>query len=1047
MKKLILKILNAEELESKRVFLLLLMGFFMGFFVSGLSVGAESLFLNNFNEENDLPLAILVSGLFGLVATAIYNYFQSKVSFQKLASGTLLIIFLLLAAVEIAFSFLPDVTPLYFLTFTFVLPFTYLILLIFWGAFSRLFDLRQSKRIIGGIDTGQLLASIIALLVVIPYILNSNSFNERDLLTLSLVSIGGMFLAFTWLMKSAQKHLRRATGNRFVPYKNVFADRYMKLMIAFVIISMIAVNFIDYSFFSVTSAQFNKNNLALFLTYFNGAVIVFSFLFQTFATDKIIALYGLRVSLLINPALIIMITAVACFVGVAFGYTPDNPTFIFFFVIIAVSKLFVKSLKDALDEPAFKLYFLPLEEESRFDVQTKIQGVINAFAGLIAGTIILILNTIEIFNLLTISVAVLPVLLVWYFITKKMHKGYKRTLEHTLENNKRKSISKFSNEYSISRLLLKEVQGDDENKKLYGLKLMEKLEPIHFEEYKNNFAGKASPALQSYLQASPVSSSAFSGGISKKLAEKAFNEGRSRDVIALTFEELSSLSRSLDPEKRVQAAKLFVQYADVKNLYLLLELLKDANLLVRMEAIHSARQLKRHETWNILIDMLDSIQFAHAASAALIASGEPVLQNLEAAFHKSGQSDKIMISVIRIMAKIGGKEAERLLLKKIDFPDKRIVYEVLSGFAYTDFKAVGNQAQIILQLIDEEIGKASWNLAALTELPREEKYKSLRKAFKEELDKNYEQIFMMLSLVYDTQSVSLVKENILSETADGIAYGLELLDMFLTADLKPKLFPLADDISLSEKLSLLENYYPRKHYEPSELLNNILNRDYNQLSRWVKACALYTLAFQEDYKTKYSVVSHFFNKDKLLQEVAAWLVYHRNPGKFEQIAQRISHEEKIDLIETVANNRLEDGLNDGYFLLVEIVLFLKELEVFKQINGAALCDLADHTKVIRLKEGDTINLSLPQNNAIYVVAEGELEIQEENGTTVSLSKGSIYGELFIPEKRLISGKMLSFTDAVVFQLNINNFYTLMSQSREFTNQLFTAITNSEPVAV
>lgn len=1047
MKKLILKILNAEELESKRVFLLLLMGFFMGFFVSGLSVGAESLFLNNFSEENDLPLAILVAGLFGVVATAIYNYFQSKVSFQKLASGTLLIIFVLLGGVELAFSYLPDVTPLYFLTFTFVLPFTYLILLIFWGAFSRLFDLRQSKRIIGSIDTGQLLASIIALLVVIPYILNSTSLDEKDLLTLSLISIGGMFVAFTWLMKSSKKHLRRATGNRFVPYKNVFGDKYIKLMIAFVIISMIGINFIDYSFFSVTSAQFNENNLALFLTYFNGAVIIFSFLFQTFATDKIIALYGLRVSLLINPMLIIMITAIACFVGVAFGYTPDNPTFIFFFVIIAVSKLFVSSLKDALDEPAFKLYFLPLEEESRFDVQTKIQGVINAFAGLIAGAVILILNTVEIFNLLTISVAVVPVLLVWYFITRKMHTGYKRTLEHTLAKNKEKSISKFSNEYSVSRLLLKEIQGNDENKKLYSLKLMEKLEPLHFEEYKNNFKGKASPALQSYLQNESPNKIPLAGVVSRKLAEKALNEGRSRDVIALTFDELSTLSRSLNPEKRIQAAKLFVQYADVKNIYLLLDLLKDANLLVRMEAIHSARQLKRHETWNILIDMLDSSQFAHAASAALIATGEPVLQNLEAAFHKSGQSDKIMISIIRIMAKIGGKEAERLLLKKIDFPDKRIVYEVLSGFGYTDFNAEGNQTQIILQLIDEEIGKATWNLAALMELPKEEKYKALRQAFKEELNKNYEQIFMMLSLVYDTQSVSLVKENILSETTDGIAYGLELLDMFLIADLKPKLFPLADDISVAEKVNLLENYYPRRHYEPSELLNNILNRDYNQLSRWVKACALYTLAFQEDYQTQYSVVSHLFNKDKLLQEVAAWLVYHRNHDKFEQIAQRLSHEEKAGLIETIANNRLEDGLNDGYFLLVEIVLFLKKLDVFNQINGAALCNLADNTKVIRLMAGEEINLSLPENNAIYVIAEGEAILQAEEKEPVNLSKGSIYGELFIPEKKLISGNMSALTHAVVFQLNINNFYTLMSQSREFTNQLFTAITNPETVSI
>jgi CRP-like cAMP-binding protein len=57
-----------------------------------------------------------------------------------------------------------------------------------------------------------------------------------------------------------------------------------------------------------------------------------------------------------------------------------------------------------------------------------------------------------------------------------------------------------------------------------------------------------------------------------------------------------------------------------------------------------------------------------------------------------------------------------------------------------------------------------------------------------------------------------------------------------------------------------------------------------------------------------------------------------------------------------------------------------------------------------------------------------------------LSKGDIFGELFVPEKNLKAEKLTADSDAVIFQLNINNFYTLMSRSQEFTNQLFAAIT-------
>ncbi|RUA33049.1 MAG: hypothetical protein DSY77_10990 [Bacteroidetes bacterium] len=1039
MKKLVLNILNAEEPESKRVFLLLLMGFFMGFFVSGLAVGAESLFLNNFSEETDLPLAIVVSGAIGVLATYLFNYFQSKTSFVRLAGYTLLIIFLLLIAVEIAYSYLPDVSPLYFITFTFVLPFTYLILLIFWGAFGRLFDLRQSKRIIGGIDTGQLTASILALLVIIPYLLNRPDFAEKDLITMSVISLGGMFLSFLWLMNSSKKFLVKAGRNKFVPYKKVLTDKYMLLMVGFVLVSVVAITFIDYSFFSVASAQFNESNLATFLAYFNGTIIIFSFLFQTFATDKIIALYGLKVSLLINPILILIMVGAACLIGAGFGFTPDDPTFIFFFVIIAVSKLFVTSLKDALDEPAFKLYFLPLDVENRFDIQVKIQGLVNAFAGMIAGAIIIVLNNVEVFNLLTISIAVIPLLLIWYLVTQKLHKGYRSTLQGTLIRNKEKN-KVDENENSISRLLQKQVNSNEEHKRLYSLKLMEKLEPEEFSSFKENFKGDVSPKMQEYIGEPNQAFSEGSDLTLRKLAEKALKESQSRDVTPVTFEQLSTWARSLEHEKRLYTARIFRQHADAKNIFLLLDLLKDANLRVRMEAIETARILKRHETWNVLIDMLDSEKFGHAAAAALVAAGSDVLHHLESAFHKSGQTDKIKMAVVRIMGKIGGDEAEKLLLKKIDYPDKRIVYEMLNGFGYEDFNAEGNQAQIILTLIEDEIGKTVWNMAALTELPKEDQYYIIRQAFKEEIGHNYEQIFLFLSLVYDTESVSLVKENILSETSEGIAYGIELLDMFISSELKSKLFPLIDDISVNEKIKALEHFFPRKHFEPLMLLNNILNRDFNQLSRWIKACALYNLAFQKDYEPDYAVIAHIFNDDRLLQEVAAWLLYHRSPNKFEKVIERVKHEEREELIETIAHNQLEDGLNDGYFLLVEIVMFLKQIKVFSHINGAQLCDLADNTHVLRMGSGESIDLTDPENNAIYVVAEGKFKSEAEFEADIILEEKDVYGELFVPEKHLKANKITAETDSVVFQLNINNFYTLMSRSQEFTNQIFTAIT-------
>ena len=699
----------------------------------------------------------------------------------------------------------------------------------------------------------------------------------------------------------------------------------------------------------------------------------------------------------------------------------------------------VSSLKDALDEPAFKLYFLPLDGAIRLDVQTKIQGVVNAFAGLIAGGIILILSSIEVFNLLYISLSAVPLLIIWYVVTKYMHKGYKETLQDTLQKNKLQTDKDLINEYSVSKLLKAQVNSKIESNKLMGLKLMEKLEPDEFDLLKKELRSE-NPKVLAYLADPSAKVDASSQQITKKLAQKAIKENQTQDVLPITFERLSELARSLKVEERLYAAKIFQQYADGKNIFLLIDLLKDANQSVRLEAINTARLLKRHETWNTLIDMLDSQAYGFAASAALISAGEPALHHMESAFHKSGQSDRIMLAIVRIMGKIGGEEAEKLLLKKIDYPDKRIVYQMLEGFGYTDFNAKGNHVQIIQLLIDQEIGKTVWNLAAISETPKEKNFEWLRQAIKEEIRYNYDQVFMLLSLLYDAESVNLVKENILSESAEGVAYGMELLDMFLDPELKPKLFPLIDDISINEKINRLSFYYPRDKFEPLGLLNNMLNRDFNQLSRWVKACALYCLAFEKDFHTNYAVLSHIFNKDRLLKEVATWLVYHRDPEKFEQVIDRVNEEERDQLVETVANNSMTDGLSDGYYLLVEIVMFLKGIEVFQNISGIQLCELADNTQVIQLKEGEHIQIDNQENNAIYVVAEGKLQLTGIEEKT--LKERDFIGELFQAEKQAFHSKLYAQEQSTVFKMNINNFYTQMSKSRGFTNEFFTAITKS-----
>src|SRR6478735_739256 len=122
--KLLNRIFSIEEGETGRVGLLLIMSFFMGAFLATFSVAAQTLFLQNHDGTHDLPRAFVISGVFGLFATIIYNFLQTRIPFRMLAILSLLTITGITAFIEFGDKFVSDPTQMYFFGYTQLAPFT-----------------------------------------------------------------------------------------------------------------------------------------------------------------------------------------------------------------------------------------------------------------------------------------------------------------------------------------------------------------------------------------------------------------------------------------------------------------------------------------------------------------------------------------------------------------------------------------------------------------------------------------------------------------------------------------------------------------------------------------------------------------------------------------------------------------------------------------------------------------------------------------------------------------------------------------------------------
>ncbi|TRX48138.1 cyclic nucleotide-binding domain-containing protein [Fulvivirga sp. M361] len=1046
MLKALFAALNVRPKEEHQVLLLLGKGFFMGIFLATYQISAETLFLNRM--EHYLKEAILFSGILGILTTALFSYLQNRITFSKLTLGNLLLICAATFAMYIIFEKgSPGVQDyMIFIMFALTGPIMAVCLLGFWGIFGRLFDLRQSKRIIGGIDIGQLSAAILASLTI-PF-LGKLIPDTADYFLISGVSllISSIFLLFISsnfdLSKAEISNVQGKVADTSA--RALTKDKYVKLMSIFLIFSMIAFTFVQFSFQNVVASQYpDEDDLRNFLSFFTLAILILGLLMQTFVNDKIISEYGLKVTLTILPVILMLFTVGAIVAGNLFGYTTsDQSSFIWFFLLIAVSRLFNFSLRDSLENPTFKLYFMPLDNRIRFNIQTKVEGVVNEVARLIAGVLILGLSYLTFFELIHYSYFLVVVIIGYFFVIGQLHNGYRTKIKIKLEQQRTNSDEE---QQSITQKLTDELSESLTDARLskvvFSFKLLEKIDPQLLPNSINRMMGHDSPEIRDFAQnkmseikGMDVSDRYVISLNDKPSAQKQVLSGMEiLDLIQsgdIANSRVSKLAKSVNWEDRQYAAELLANTEEKENISFLIELLHDVNPKVRLAAIKTSQKRYNNEILHALIRNLPNPIYSVPAANVLTLVGGKALSALESAFYLSGQNPVTMQKIVQIMGRIRGNKAKAQLWNKIDYPDKVMMSQVLLALGNAGFKAGINQIPRIKYAIESDIEDIAWNMAAINEVSIEHFGTNIREALKEEIDYDVDHIYMLLSMLYDSQSIQLVKENIESRTNEGITYALELLDVFLSEDLKQRIIPVLDDLSYAEKAKKLELLYPRESLNEKMVLKYLLNRDFSQTNRWTKTCIIYQIGLLEIREFYFDLIANIFNPDPLIREMAAWSLYKMDTEAYEEHTLRIEPIEKKRLDEIIihSHSKKTSGLR------FDKVVFLKEIKIFKNVFGLTLAHLVDITEEIFLKEGDILNISESQNNNFYIVYKGSVKILVNRKMESGISSGEFIGEI-IQTAESKNSSIMAVEDTALLKITKDNFYELLSDNVDLARKM------------
>jgi len=608
--KLIYKALNVKPEEHLAVLLLLGFGFFMGVFFATFQISAETLFITELGEAF-VSTGIFAAGLAGVITTGVFVFLQNKLRYSVLSFLNLTVLFLITIGLYIAFKVVPEEyrQELAFVHFMLMGPSFAIFLLNFWGIFGRIFDLRQSKRIIGGIDTGQLVAAIITFFIVGSGILVAP--DTFDFLLVGAVSIFCALIFLTAILNkfNLESVLTGTENKKTVPIGDMFKDRYVLLLAGFITFSVFAFLLIENSYLTVLTIQYpdtpqGKAELTQFLGWFNGAILILSFIFQTFFNDRIIADYGLKISLMILPVIIGVITLIIIGTSFVVGFDPGGSGFYIFFIFIAISKLFVTFLREALENPTYKIYFMTLKSNIRFDIQTKIEGVVNELAKGLTAAVILGVGLIPFFETIYFSYLIVIVVIGWVFMASKLYSEYRNRLRKNLES-KQINIEEIDVLYeSVISTIQNNLLNDSVGLSVFSFKLLEKINPNYVNSSLNTLMRHPKPIVRDFAQdkMNEIKGLSVSDKYIVTSNQKNIEKGRSKlssvDLVNLlrdgdiSIKRIASLCKSEEEQDRQYGAELIGNMESNKAVFYLVELLTDYDLKVRIAAIKAAE--KKH---------------------------------------------------------------------------------------------------------------------------------------------------------------------------------------------------------------------------------------------------------------------------------------------------------------------------------------------------------------------------------------------------------------------------------------------------------------------
>lgn len=122
--------------------------------------------------------------------------------------------------------------------------------------------------------------------------------------------------------------------------------------------------------------------------------------------------------------------------------------------------------------------------------------------------------------------------------------------------------------------------------------------------------------------------------------------------------------------------------------------------------------------------------------------------------------------------------------------------------------------------------------------------------------------------------------------------------------------------------------------------------------------------------------------------------------------------------------------NSNRLLLVEKVLLLKSLNLFKDTPENVLADLAPLMQEMQFEQGSEIFKEGETGDCMYIIDKGNIKIHKGDVTLAILKDKEVFGELSLLDADTRSATATAESDCNLFKIDQEPFYELLDERPE-----------------